>query len=409
MSTWSRPDESVYLSESSPPRPACLNLADSQDYLERIGLDRQLASKSASHDLLSTLSIAHHLSVPFDTSALHVPLEAWSKRDGRMLGVKEGPGVELGKANFERIVKRRHGGFCYSQNPLFASLLRGALTASSRTLQSLSVRACSYSVTRTLRRLRLPSQRGCSTRLYEQRKGPERGGLRVELRESELTPCFTAQSIQSYNSSTGQQNTHVALIVDWEGSDGRYLVDVGFGGGGPPWPIPLENGQTGAAVSRSESFLLREEQMPVGEAHPIMHDPPAGWTLYRRIVPAGVVIPNHAEAESVPDSYWTPCIHFSLASMTPEDTMMGNHFNCTHDSAGFARVFVVSRLLEDGARQTLCRGIPAIDAGAPSDGTAYAKLYTKEGVKGKEYNIEWIPYEVESIGKVLAEQFGFTL
>ncbi|GAA5862198.1 hypothetical protein JCM3774_004819 [Rhodotorula dairenensis] len=355
---WSQPDESVYLSESSPPRPACLNVADSQAYLERIKLDKELASQPASHDLLSKLSVAHHLSVPFDTSALHVPLDAWSKRDDRRLGVKEGPGVELGKSNFERIVKRRHGGFCYSQNPLFASLLRGF----------------------GFRISEVPA------RVFMNRgKDPKEAGY--------AWSC----------------NTHVALIVDWEGSDGRYLVDVGFGGGGPAWPIPLRDGQTGPSVSRSESFLLREEQMPVGEGHPIMHDPPAGWTLYRRIVPAGAVIPDHTEAESVPDSYWTPCIHFSLASMTPEDTLMGNHFNCTHDSAGFARVFVVSRLLENGGRQTLSRGIPAIDAGAPSDGTLYAKLYTKDSIKGEEYDVEWIPYDVKSIGKVLEEQFGFTL
>lgn len=205
------------------------------------------------------------------------------------------------------------------------------------------------------------------------------------------------------------QNTHVALIVDWKDSNRRYLVDVGFGGGGPPYPIPLKDGETAASISKSESFLLREEQMPVDKAHPIMHDPPAGWTLYRRIVPAGAIIDDHSDAESVPDSYWTPCIHFSLASMTPEDTMMGNHFNCTHDRAGFTGVFVVSRLLKNGGRQTLCRGIPAIDAGAPEDGSAYAKLYSKDSIKGEEYGIEWIPYNVKSIGEVLVDKFGFTL
>ncbi|MBZ6370428.1 MAG: arylamine N-acetyltransferase [Microbacterium hominis] len=126
MPASARPQESTYLSESSPPRAASLNLVDTEDYLERIHLGKQVASEPPSYDLLSKLSVAHHLAVPFDTSALHVPLEAWAERDGRQLGVKEGPGVELGKANFDRIVKRRHGGFCYSQNPLFASLLRGA-------------------------------------------------------------------------------------------------------------------------------------------------------------------------------------------------------------------------------------------------------------------------------------------
>ena len=30
--------------------------------------------------------------------------------------------------------------------------------------------------------------------------------------------------------------THHVLLVDWEGSEGRYLADVGFGGGGCPFP-----------------------------------------------------------------------------------------------------------------------------------------------------------------------------
>ncbi|GAA5978429.1 hypothetical protein JCM10908_004352 [Rhodotorula pacifica] len=358
MSALTRPDTSVYLSESSPPRPASLNLADSELYLDRINLDKHLAHAYPSYELLSKLSVAHHLSVPFDTSALHVPLDAWAKRDDRNLAIKEGPGVELGKANFERIVKRRHGGFCYSQNPLFASLLRGF----------------GFRVSEVAARVFM--NRG---------KDPKEAGY--------AWSC----------------NTHVALIVYWSGSDGRYLVDVGFGGGGPPYPIPLRDGQTAPSLSKSESFLLREETMPVGDAHPILHDPPAGWTLYRRIVPVGAVIRDHTKAEMVPDSFWTPCIHFSLATMTPEDIMMGNHFNCTHDSAGFARVFVVSRLLANGGRQTLSRGIPAIDAGAPDDGTAYAKLYSKDSIKGEEHDIEWVPYDVKSIGKVLEDKFGFTL
>lgn len=39
--------------------------------------------------------------------------------------------------------------------------------------------------------------------------------------------------------------THEALIVSWEGSDGSYLVDVGFGGGGCPFPyVPSRPSQS---------------------------------------------------------------------------------------------------------------------------------------------------------------------
>ncbi|POY70181.1 hypothetical protein BMF94_6764 [Rhodotorula taiwanensis] len=352
-----RPDESVYLSQSNPYRPAILNLADSRAYLERIGLEADWATQQPSIDLLTKLSVAHHLSVPFDTSALHVPLDAWSKRDASRLGMRHGPGMQLGEPNFERIVSRRHGGFCYALNPLFASLLRGF----------------GFRVSEVAARVYL--HRG---------KDPQEAGY--------LWSC----------------NTHVALIVDWRDSNARYLVDVGFGGGGPPYPIQLQDAATAPSLSTCESFMLREQQMPVDDTA-AFPDPPMGWTLYRRVVPVGAAIPDHTAAESVPDSYWTPCIHFSLATMAPEDTLMGNLFNCTSENAAFTNVFVVSRLLPNGGRQTLCRGIPAVDASAPQDGTSYAKLYTKDSLKGEEYDIAWIPFDNRSIGRVLEENFGFSL
>ncbi|BGP53801.1 hypothetical protein JCM8202_005574 [Rhodotorula sphaerocarpa] len=353
-----RPQESAYMTSSwgEQPRLATLDLSDSEQYLRRIGLDAGLATLPPSLDLLDKLSVAHHLAVPFDTSALHVPLEAWAKEEGD-LALRQGPGVQLGRANFERIVERRHGGFCYAQNPLFASLLRGF----------------GFRVSEVAARVFM--NRG---------KDPKVAGYRWNF------------------------NTHVALIVDWEGCDGRYVCDVGFGGGGPPHPIPLENGATAPSISTSEAFMLREETMPVDNRR-FTPDPPSGWTLYRRVVPPGVSIPDHRQAETVPNSFWTPCFHFSLATMAIEDTMMGNLFNCTNDAAAFVHIFVVSRLLPNGGRQSLCRGIPAMDAEAPDDDRPYAKLYTKDSVNGEEYDIDWIPFDVQSIGQVLKETFGFKL
>lgn len=400
-----RPDESVYLSQSNPYRPAILNLADSRAYLERIGLDADWATQQPSLDLLTKLSVAHHLSVPFDTSALHVPLDAWSKRDASRLGMRHGPGMQLGEPNFERIVSRRHGGFCYALNPLFASLLRG-VSSRTRASQRLYSHSSLPDSRYFLARLRLSRQRSRRSGLLAPREGPAGSGLSVELRAYLAGHSGWFHGLADHVRRA--QNTHVALIVDWRDSNARYLVDVGFGGGGPPYPIQLQDAATAPSLSTCESFMLREQQMPVDDTA-AFPDPPMGWTLYRRVVPVGAAIPDHTAAESVPDSYWTPCIHFSLATMAPEDTLMGNLFNCTSENAAFTNVFVVSRLLPNGGRQTLCRGIPAVDASAPQDGTSYVKLYTKDSLKGEEYDIAWIPFDNRSIGRVLEENFGFSL
>lgn len=396
-----RPQKSAYMTSSwgEQPRLATLDLSDSEQYLRRIGLDAGLATLPPSLDLLDKLSVAHHLAVPFDTSALHVPLEAWAKEEGD-LALRQGPGVQLGRANFERIVERRHGGFCYAQNPLFASLLRGAFERSGCSCDSAGLPA-DLLRTRTGFGFRVSE---VAARVFMNRgKDPKVAGYRWNFVNTAPRPPLEFQL-----TGCPAQNTHVALIVDWEGCDGRYVCDVGFGGGGPPHPIPLENGATAPSISTSEAFMLREETMPVDNRR-FTPDPPAGWTLYRRVVPPGVSIPDHRQAETVPNSFWSPCFHFSLATMAIEDTMMGNLFNCTNDAAAFVHIFVVSRLLPNGGRQSLCRGIPAMDAEAPDDGRPYAKLYTKDSVNGEEYDIDWIPFDVQSIGQVLKETFGFKL
>ena len=94
--------------------------------------------------------------------------------------------MELGKGNFERIIERKAGGFCYALNTLFAGLLR----------------TLGFDVGES------------GARVYMHRgKDPEVVG-------------YSWSSI-----------THEVLLVGWKGVGGkgqtdRYLVDAGFGGGG---------------------------------------------------------------------------------------------------------------------------------------------------------------------------------
>ncbi|BGP30133.1 hypothetical protein JCM10296v2_001885 [Rhodotorula toruloides] len=350
-----RPAESIYFSQSMPPVLACLSLPDTERYLERMGLPAALACEPPSLDLLSRILMAHHLNIPYDSSAIHVGPEDW-RGPNKEITWRQGPGMEMGgRGNFDRVVLRRNGGYCYALNQLAASLLRGF----------------GFRVSEVGARVFL--HRG---------KDPEEVG------------------------HWWSHTTHMALIVDWDGSDGRWFLDVGFGGGGSPIPIPLRDGATAPSLSPSESFLLREEPIPLGELAATTHDAYPGWTLYRRVVHAGVTIPDPAKAGSGP-GHWTPCIHFTLATISPEDILAGDFYNSRHPQAPWANIFIASRLLPNGARRTICHGIPAIDASAPQDGRKYAKVYSKEGIKGVDYDVEWVPFETQPVRVVLERDFGF--
>lgn len=74
-------------------------------YLQRINYDGPL---TPSAETLRQLHLAHLLSVPFENLSIH-----WRE-----------PIVLSEEALFEKIVRRRRGGFCYELNGLFAALLR---------------------------------------------------------------------------------------------------------------------------------------------------------------------------------------------------------------------------------------------------------------------------------------------
>ncbi|GAA5957904.1 hypothetical protein JCM10213_003850 [Rhodosporidiobolus nylandii] len=351
-----RPSESIYFSEPHPGnRVAVLNLPDTEAYLERIGLPKQLATEEPSLDLLSRILLAHHLAVPFSSVSIHCSPEDW-RGPNKPIELRRGRGMEIakgGKGNFERVVKRHGGGFCYSLNPLASALLRGY----------------GYRVSEV------------SGRVYLHRgKNPTEVGVW-------WSPA-----------------THIALIVDWEGSAERYLFDVGFGGGASPVPMPMRDGATTGSLSSSESFKLKREKLIAGDL-PTLLDPPEGWLLYRRVVPAGYRIEDPAKADEG-EGYWTPCFHLA-GTTTPSDQLVAEFWSSNAPDAPWVNAFVASRLLENGGRRTLSHGIPAIEQGAPQDGRKWAKLYSKDGIKGAPYDEEWVPFETGPIRAVLERDFGF--
>src|SRR6267142_3850477 len=79
---------------------------DTQAYLKRINYTGPLA---VSAETLRLLQVAHLRTVPFENLSIH---------SGEPILLND-------EALFEKIVRRRRGGFCYELNGLFAALLRG--------------------------------------------------------------------------------------------------------------------------------------------------------------------------------------------------------------------------------------------------------------------------------------------
>lgn len=74
----------------------------------------------------------------------------------------------------------------------------------------------------------------------------------------------------------------------------------------------------------------------------------------------------------------------------------------THPQAPFVNFFVVSILLPDGARRTLGYSEAL---GKEEEGRKFAKVWTKEGVKGEEYDVEWVAFETGPLGELLRKEF----
>ncbi|SCZ96599.1 BZ3500_MvSof-1268-A1-R1_Chr4-4g07465 [Microbotryum saponariae] len=378
-----RPATSLYIGKTSPRiQHAILSLSDTESLLARLDLPTTLADSEPSLDLLSQILMAWHTHIPYDSSSLHVKREDWDSamEESRPIVLGTGDGMELGVGNFERISKRYTGGYCYAQNTLCAAFLRGAFISGTRIRQ--------LATTEERHVTRPPS--GFGYRVTEV-------GARVYL--------FRGKDpvVEGYNWSC---ITHELLIVDWAGSDSkRYVLDAGFGGGGCPYPIVLEDGATSRSLTRNESFLLRKQAMGINSFEEI-HDPPSGWTLYRRVLPRGSIVEDVTNLDPSP-GYWSPCVHFTLESILPSDVIMAEYYNSHAPAAPFMVFFVVSILLPTGARKTLSYGAPPIDLKDGDDNLIKAKLYTKDGVKGEEENVEFIPFETGPIRKVLEREFGF--
>ncbi len=187
------------------------------------------------------------------------------------------PVADLGPdALFGKLVRRRRGGYCYEQNGLMAYVL---------------------------------SQLGFGVDLL--------GGRVVWMNTSGTLPA----------------QTHLTLAVTAPGVDGRYLVDVGFGGQTLSSPIRLEAGPV--QQTRHEPYRLREH----GD----------GYML-----------------ESEIRGTWEPLYMFTTRTQPLIDRVVGSWYVSTYPESGFV-TGLSAALVTDDARWNLRGRNLAIHSGGETE------------------------------------------
>jgi N-hydroxyarylamine O-acetyltransferase len=112
---------------------------------------------------------------------------------------------------------------------------------------------------------------------------------------------------------TDGPRTHMLLSVEAGGRD--WLCDVGFGGGGPWEPLPLEPGEVAQG----------------------------GWRF--RVVADG----RERVLQNAGPSGWRDLYGFTLEPQLPFDYVVANYYTSTHPNSMFTKIPVVQRTSAEGA------------------------------------------------------------
>lgn len=95
-------------------------------YLTHLNLEPEvIRRRSKGYDLLALLHNRHCLSVPFETTAIHLQDDPNLSPES-IIELGSGPGISLDlNALHHRIVNLKKGSYCFGLNVAFSALLRG--------------------------------------------------------------------------------------------------------------------------------------------------------------------------------------------------------------------------------------------------------------------------------------------
>ncbi|GAA6020047.1 hypothetical protein JCM11491_004909 [Sporobolomyces phaffii] len=331
-------------------------------YLERIQLAQSTAAERPSLALLSKLLLAQLEHIPKDTSPLHVAEPEWRAGPSAIKLGTAFTNMPEGVSAFDRIVRERKGAFCFAINATFSAFLRAF-------------------------------------------------GFRVSELVGRTFKSLGNDPLTHPDGWKWGTMTHEIMLADWEGSDGRYLVDGAWGPWAAPVPIKLCDGETVMGLNDYEAFRLVQEHLPLAPSQTPPIDRPAakGWTFSRRITPRGerVSLPVVVGSGSSTGGYWSPLFHFDVVSVPLLDFRLYHHFSASHPLASFTAFWLVTKLIPDsgGARRSMMY--------AEKDGHAgtRAKVYTTGGhaaegsLEGRD--VEWVEMETDTMQAYLRKEFGF--
>jgi N-hydroxyarylamine O-acetyltransferase len=179
------------------------------------------------------------------------------------LDVRLGRGVRLDLDSLQaKLVAGRRGGYCFEQNALFAAALRAL-------------------------------------------------GFEIATLEARVRPPGVAATLP---------RTHMVLRVTVEGRD--WLADVGFGGDGPLYPVPLD-GEESVQGPADVLAVVREDD---------------STRVLRRRAPAA-------------DGGWVDLYAFGLAPALPVDYEVANHYTSTWPGSPFVNTLTAQRTTEQARQQ----------------------------------------------------------
>ncbi|KAI5476222.1 hypothetical protein MNV49_007984 [Pseudohyphozyma bogoriensis] len=319
-------------------------------YLNRIGLDASLVDATPSLELLNAIHFASLQKIPFESSMLHLPADVATLPPDTPIKLGGGDTIYLGEPTFERICGPLNAGsLCFGLNGTLASCLRAI-------------------------------------------------GFRVSEAKGLMNGRMGKNPSQEGFEWKWAGTTHSVLVVDWEGSQSRYIADLGFGGAQSHLCIELKDGARGESLDPKTAFKVTYGPLPHHDLSSVFPDSEPRYTYWRWETTQGDV----ATVEDPSTGYWWPLFSFLLQSVNSTDLEVASHYACTHRDATFTSLLMVNVYKPGGGFKNF-----GFRRGGKREGYEGEWAQFEEDGPGEETREYWVEMKTGPLVEVLTKEFGF--